>query len=137
MSKLVHINKIELASSESLSMLVVIDESTCRFKSSAAFTEININELVGVTVEDELVNNQRVYTTTATFKSCSKIPMEARRKAFRLTSVDGQRFMIGTNARPYPIIKENNPFPEKPTDSSLKTVTITWKAPHPMLRILE
>ena len=63
--------------------------------------------------------------------------MTVRQAAFRLTSVDGKRYMIGTDSRPYPIIRERNPFPEKPVDSSLKTVTITWKSLMPMLLIVE
>ncbi|MGX8697961.1 MAG: hypothetical protein ACSW8D_16395, partial [Prevotella sp.] len=92
---------------------------------------------VGVTIEDSYENNQKVYTTTATFNTCDKQPMTVRQAAFRLTSVDGKRYMIGTDSRPYPIIRERNPFPEKPVDSSLKTVTITWKSLMPMLLIVE
>lgn len=111
--------------------------ASCRITREPNFEEINIWELVGVNIEDSYENNQKVYTTTATFQTCDKEPITERQLAFRVTSMNGQRFLIGTNARPYPIIKERNPFPEKPTDSAMKTVTITWKAIYPMLRIVE
>lgn len=136
MSKLVHVRKIEIADACSLGSIQVFNETTCRFKSDPVFSEISIKELVGVTVEDSYENNQKVYTTTATFNTCDKTPMTVRQAAFRLTSMDGKRYMIGTDSRPYPIIKERNPFPEKPADSTLKTVTITWKALLPMLLIV-
>ena len=137
MSKLVHVRKIEIADAYSLGSIQVLSETTCRFKSQPVFSEISIKELVGVSIEDSYENNQKVYTTTATFKTCDKKPLTIRQAAFRLTSIDGQRYMIGTDSRPYPIIKEKNPFPEKPADSVLKTVTITWKSFLPWLLIVE
>ena len=126
-----------MADTSSLESLQVVGETSCRFRSLAVFSELHIHELVGVTIEDSYENNQKVFTTTATFKTCDKIPLTVRQVAFRLTSIDGQQYMIGTGSRPYPIIKERNPFPEKPADGSLKTVTITWKALMPMLLIIE
>lgn len=137
MSKLVHITKIEFADARSIDGLYVLNGTTCRFVSLPAFSEIGIRELVGVNIEDSYENNQKVYTTTATFNTCDKKHMTLRQTVFRLTSIDGKRYLIGTDSRPYPIIKERNPFPEKPADSALKTVTITWKAPYPMLHIID
>lgn len=137
MSKLVHIHKVEIADACSLGSIQVLSETTCRFKIQPVFSEISIKELVGVTIEDSYENNQKVYTTTATFTTCGKRPMTVRQAVFRLTSIDGKQYMIGTDARPYPIIKERNPFPEKPADTTLKTVTITWKSLLPMLLIVK
>ena len=137
MFKCVHINKIEMSPVDTLSAMEVVSESSCRFSSAVTFSGIDISELVGVTVEDDYNNNQKVFTTKATFKTCSKLQPAGRRMAFRVTSVDGKRFMIGSHARPYPIISEKNPYPERPTDAVLKTVTITWKSMLPMLLIEE
>jgi hypothetical protein len=137
MSKLVHVNKIEMLRCEDLIPMIVLSDTTCRFSREPFFTFMDIHELVGVTVEDSYENNQKVFTTTATFATCCKKPLTDRRMAFRLTSVDGKRYMIGTNSRPYPIIRQNNTFPDKPADSMLKSVTITWKAMTPMLLIVE
>lgn len=126
-----------MADACSLGSIQIIGETTCRFKSLPVFSEINIKGLVGVTIEDGYENNQRVFTTTATFNMCDKKPMNVRQAVFRLTSIDGKRYMIGTDSRPYPVIKERNPFPEKPADSSMKTVTIAWKSLLPMLLIVE
>lgn len=126
-----------MARAESLTAIRLISESVCRFTHDVEFEKINIQELVGVTVEDSYENNQKVYTTTATFQTCGKEPMTERQVAFRLTALDGHRFMIGTNSRPFPIVKEQNYFPEKPTDTSLKKVTVTWKSLFPMLLIIE
>lgn len=137
MSKLVHVNRIEMVSVDSLASMRIVSDTSCRVPVGITFTEICINELVGVTIDDDIENNQKIFTTTAVFATSNKKPLTDRRLAFRLTSVDGKKYMIGTYGRPFPIIKERNQFPEKPADSSLKTVTVTWKATLPMLRIIE
>lgn len=137
MSKLVHINKVEITKVDNLSVMRVLSDTKCRFTSEVSFEEICIQELAGVTIEDSYDNNQKVYTTTVSFHTREKQPITDRRIAFRLTSVDGKRYMVGTNTRPFPLIKENNAFPEKPADSSLKAVKVTWKSLLPMLLIVE
>lgn len=136
MSQTVHFTKIETADASGLGGLQLVGEASCRFSSTPVFTEIKVNGLVGVTVEDELENNQRVFTTTATFESCDKEPLAARRHVFRLTGADGKQYLIGTDTRPFPIIKEKNPWPAKPTESTMKTVTVMWKALLPILTIV-
>lgn len=137
MTKLVHIIKIEQIQASELSGLVVIQKSSCKLPASVNFCEIeDVRGLIGAKIEDEEQNGQKVYTTTVTLQTKEKTPGDRFRLAFRLTSIDGTQFLVGTDSRPYPVIKENNAFPEKPGDSDLKTVTITWKAPLPMLTIL-
>lgn len=137
MLKLVYIRSIEKVKAEDLTSLEIISESSCRLAHDVTFEKINIHGLVGVNVEDTYDNNQRMFTTTATFLTYDKEPIAERQLAYRVTSIEGQCYLIGTNARPFPVIKEKNPFPEKPGDSILKTVTITWKSLLPMLRIIK
>lgn len=138
MTKLVHINKIEFIRSSELSGLIRVTNSSCRIPSDVNFTEINeIVNLVGVKMEDESQKGETVYTTTVTFQTKRKDVVRWKRIAFRLTSIDGNQFLVGTGSRPYPVVKENNTFPEKPGDSTLKTVTITWRSLLPMLYIVK
>lgn len=136
MSKLVHVNKIEMVRCEELIPMVILSDTSCRMLRELDFINLDIQELVGVTVEDNYENNEKVFTTTATFTTKCKKPLTDRRMAFRLTGVNGWKYMIGTNQRPYPVIKETNEFPEKPADSTLKAVKVIWKSPYPMLRIV-
>lgn len=137
MTKLVHIAKIEQIQASELLGLVIIKNASCKLPQGVNFSEIeDIHGLVGAKIEDEEQHGQKVYTTTVTFQTGNKTPGDKVRQAYRLTSIDGTQFLVGTDSRPYAICKENNAFPEKPGDSDLKTVTITWKAPLPMLTIL-
>lgn len=136
MSKLVHVISIGIADIKSLESAIIVYGNTVHFKTRPLYEEIPVQDLVGVKIEDNYENNQKIYTTTATFLSHGSEPMDGRQACFLLRSVSGQSFLIGTHERPYPIIKETDNFPEKPADSSLKRVTVTWKAPCPMLRII-
>ena len=135
MRNLVHILKIECVSSASLTGMLIIDKNKCRIP-TVTFSKIDILDMVGVKITDAYENNQRTYTTTATFKTCAKTPLDLRGMAFRLTSKTGEKFMTGTGSRPYPVVKEDNPYPEKAVDPMTKTVTITWKSPYPPLLII-
>ncbi len=137
MSKLVHVSKIEKIYTDQLSSMKIVERTKCLFQSQPIFEEISVNELVDAVCEDSLENNEKVFTTTISFQTCDKTTSLLRRMAFRLTCLDGKKFMVGTNHRPFPIIKENNPYPGKPTESALKKITITWKSPYPMLEIVE
>ena len=137
MSKLIHIKKIEFVRIEELQSLLLLSKTTCLFKKEVDFQPMDVYELVGVTIEDSYEDNQKIYTSTVTFQtSCKGLP-DGRRWAFRLTSIDGKRYLLGCKERPYPIIKVKNNFPGKPTDTTLDTVTISWKSPLPMLLIVE
>lgn len=135
MSKLVHIKKIEMVEAGRLLPMRIVSGHSCRFDSAVNFSEIAINELVGVTVEGSMDNNQYIYTTTATFQTCDKTPFEGRRLAFRLTGIDGKQYMIGKKDRPYPIIKVQDNFPDKPAGSTARQITVVWKSTCPMLNI--
>lgn len=137
MTKLDHIVKIEQIQVSELSGLVFVKNASCKLPVGVNFCEIeDIRGLIGTKIEDDEQDGQKVYTTTVTFQTKEKTPGDRVRLAFRLTSIDGTQFLVGTDSRPYPVIKENNAFPEKPGDSDMKTVTITWKATLPMLTIL-
>ncbi len=133
---LVHIIKIEYCDVTDLAGLVRPAKASVIIPQNVNFTEINMQELTGVKMEDTLENGERRYNIEATFQTCDKTPDDKREVAFRLTSADGNRFLLGTDARPYAIMKENNPYPQQAPDSSLKTVSISYQGPNPLLLIL-
>lgn len=137
MIRLVHVNKIEKIAAVDLGNVTKTSDSSCKLLPNVNFASINnIYGLIAVKMENAVENGNQVYTTTVTYNTSDKKPGGRQRLAFRLTSVHGTQFLVGTNERPYPVVKESNPFPAAAGDTVLKTVTITWKAPMPMLRIL-
>lgn len=131
-----NIIKIETVPCSELSQMEVIGERLCHFMSDVNFTEINTYGNIQVSEESDYQNNERVWTVTVTYKTKCKNPTGNRRNAFRMTRIDGTQFVIGTYDRPFPVIKESNPYPDKPTGTTLMTTTVTWKSKHGMLEIV-
>lgn len=125
-----------MAEAASLSSMKIISDNSCLFPQTVAFTEININELAEVSIEDAYENNQIVYTTICKFQICDKKLQTYRQMAFRLTSINGSQFIIGTKSRPFPIMKSSRSYPDNPSNTYFDTVTITWKSTRPMLHII-
>ncbi len=119
----------------SLSGMKIVSPVSCRFENVPQFTEINTKSIADVRIEDVVENNIRKFTTTLQFSTCDKTPSTSRRLAYRLTTVDNSTYIIGTSSRPYPVSTESNPFPDKPTESILKKVTVKWTSVYPMLKV--
>lgn len=135
MFKSVILKKVEFASAVSLSSMEIVAPAKCKFKSEPSFTEININELADVKIEDSLENNQKIFTSILSFKTCARDPLADRRLVYRLTAADGTQYILGSKSRPFPITTEENPFPSNPTESSLKKVTVKWQSIFPLLTV--
>lgn len=137
MTRPVHVIKIERAPASAVVGMTQVTSGSCNLPQNVNFTEINIQGLVDAKMDDNIENKERIYTTTITFRTCDKTPADSRHQVFRLTTVDGNRLLVGTSSRPYPIVREHNPYPGKPGDNLLKEVTVTWKSTLPMLYIIE
>lgn len=137
MSLLVHLRSVAFTSAENLADMIVADRLFAKLPESAVFTSINIEGLANMVIEDSLDDNQRFYTTTLTFRACEKKPADIRRAAFIVESVVGKRYLIGSDVRPWPVYKEVNPFPDKPTDTALKECTVTWRATWSPLEVID
>ena len=137
MYKLVHIISIETTSASNLNALDVFDGNKSCLKVDCDWKVIPIKELADVKVEDSFENGQKYYTTTVSFYSPDRELTKSQRAAFRLTSVRGKLYLMGSNDRPYPIIKETANFPDDPKNTSMKRVVITWKSIFPLLELVD
>lgn len=137
MDKQSYFKSLEYIPASSLSGMQMLDNDLCRIPTNVNFTSINTYGLIEVTLKVSLENKQVINSVTCTFRTRDKKSFKGRHLAFRLTATDGTQHLIGTYTRPYAIIEENIPYPSKPTESTLKTVKITYKATHPMLYIAD
>ena len=137
MQNLVHINKVEYAPIDGVNSMALLSDDRCAVSQNVNFTDLNIKELAEVRQESEVENGEVVYNLTLSFNVCHDTVMPVRRLAFRLTGVDGRRYMFGTFTRPYPLIKSLLPIPGKPAESQLLQVTVTRKSTVKLLRIVE
>ena len=111
MSRLLHLIKIEYAPASAVAGMTLVTSHSCRLPVNVNFTEINIPGLVDAKMDSNLESNECVYTTALSFRTCDKTPADIRHQVFRVTAIDGNRLLIGTFQRPYPVVKEHDPYP--------------------------
>lgn len=128
--------KIEECDCSELFNAGIFSEQKCFLTANVNFEEINTVGNIQVSDESSYESNELIWTTTITYKVKTKAPQAWRRKAFRMTAIDGTKFLVGTGERPFPVIKESNPYPDKPTGTTLMTVTVTWKSRHGLMEII-
>lgn len=136
MQDIIHIIKAESAPCSSLQSLTELPDHCCRLPQNVNFTDINIVELADLKVEAEPENGTIVRAATLSFQVRSDASVPERRAAFRLTGADGRRFILGSYARPYPIIKSSTPFPGRADGSRLRSFTVTLRCADPLRQIV-
>lgn len=128
--------KIEECECSELLNAGIFSEQKCFLTANVNFEEINTVGNIQVSDESSYENNELIWTTTVTYKVKSKSPRAWRRKAFRMTAIDGTMYLVGTGDRPFPVIKESNPYPGLPTGTTLMTITVSWKSSHGLMKIM-
>ena len=136
MFKSVHIIKAEMADAEDLSGIKFIYPDKCIVPQTVAFEKIDAIELIGAKVASETEKKQKLYTTTVSLKVKGKESFDGHHKVLRLTSANGEQYLVGTDSRPYVTIKTEDNWPEKHPDNACMDVTATWTSVFPMLHII-
>lgn len=132
-----NIIKVESILCKNLSSLKQTAQFAVKFLSTYEFTEINIKKPASCEITDVIENKVRVFTNKLIFKTCEDLPQDYENFAFRLTTAEGNEYLLGNAGRPYPIITTSEPLPEKESETSLKTVTVTWKGLQKLNLIVE
>lgn len=136
MGTLRHIVKIEEGDCKDVTKYYQTSDHSVVLTESANFKEINTLGLIEVTEESNFEENERIWTVTIKYTSTCKTPESPRRKAYKLTDTSGQQYLVGSPSRPYPVVKESNPYPSKANGQILRDVTITYKSKVGMRRIV-
>ncbi len=100
------------------------------------FKEIETVGLSSATVSDKIVLHNRIFTVklVATLKNEWRNPMPL---AFRLTTVMGKQYLLGTEDLPYPIVTTVDNFPAVVTEKSGTTFTVEYSNTFGLLPILD
>jgi len=137
MSYIKNIIKIEAVRADDLSAVVFPARHLCIIPSSVVFQQIAAKSPSSCEITDKIESKVRIFTSKLTFKSSEQIDCEAHPLAYRVTTADGCRYLIGRSHRPYPVLTRTENMPGSMTDSSLITYTVTWSDVVKPLRCIE
>lgn|SRR5574344_261697 len=135
MLKLKNIIKVEYVDVIKLSSVVIVSDKDVIVPADIIFNEIDIKKPCSCEISDAVESKTRLYTTKLVFQTCDDNIPKNGFVAYKVTTANKISYLIGTYDRPYPVVNSVDPFPSALTDSTLKTVTVTYKNTLPMLKV--
>lgn len=137
MAYIKNIIKIEAAEAEKLKSVIFPARHLCILPQDVEFRQIQCKNPSSCEISDKVESKVRIFTSKLTFKSCEQINSDDIPLAYRVTTADGCRYLIGRDHRPFPILTRSELMPSSHTDSSLITYTVTWSDVIKPLQIIE
>ena len=95
---------------------------------------IDIAGLAALETSEEVEKGVRLFTTklTATL-AAERMPLPERPLAYRLTTVGGQQFLLGTAFRPFPLTVQETVAPSRAAEVSAVSLSVKWTSDVPLL----
>lgn len=84
--------------------------------------------LAAMEVSDEVADGRHTVTTKLTATLCGRYTPMAGPVAVLLTCADGTRLLLGTGERPMPAVTLADTLPDKASERSAQTITVSYAA---------
>lgn len=88
------------------------------------FSDLPLCDLAKCEVLSSIEDNTRIYKTTITARLHTNFDFGSKNYVFLLTCVNGDRFILGTDEIPHPLISFVDEFPDKPSGQSGRVITV-------------
>lgn len=136
MTQLQNINKVEFIETRYLNNMVLLSNREVSLQYWRNFSELCLVGLASADVSQTVDNGSRLTTVKMTAHIIGDFSVDNRRLAWRITTVEGEQFLIGTTEQPFPVVSVADDFPDKATERSGKTITVSWQTALDLLKIL-
>lgn len=134
---LLNIKSIEYIETRLLTNIILIHGSGVMLNYWRNFQQLPLVGLGKLECNSKVENKSKLFTSTLSANLTENFDAQDRTLAFMVTCVDGRRFLIGTNERPYPIVNTSATMPDRPTDSSLFGITVEYVDTIGLLPVLD
>ena len=101
------------------------------------FQELPLVGLAHYEVSSKVENKSRLFIHSLKALLSAHYDVHTKCYAFLLTTVDGDRYLVGGPERPWPIVNTTDSFPGKETDQAGCTLTLEHTDPFGLLRVLD
>lgn len=101
------------------------------------FEELPLVGLANCEVTSKVENRTKLFSTSLTAQLSEHFDARERHLAFLATCVDGERYLIGNNEIPYPIVNTTDTLPGRETDKSGCSLTIEFTDTLGLLPVLD
>lgn len=132
-----NLKKIEVIETRLLQNMTIIPGLGVMLNFWRNFTELPLVNLASMETVSKVENKSRLFTTSIKALLYEHFDVANRKLAFMVTTVDGDRFLVGTNESPFPVANTNDTFPEKESDPSGCTLTVEYTDTLGLLPVLD
>lgn len=117
--------------------LVLLDDHRVALQYYRPFHTLCMDGLASCEVNETIEDGSRLTTIRLTVHTTADFHVDDRRLCWRITTVDGRQYLIGLDEQPWPVATVADAYPDKATDRSGKTITVTWTTPLGLLKIID
>ena len=90
------------------------------------FRKLETVGLSSLEILDRVENKNRIYSHTLTCYLPDRFNVANRKLCFLLTAISGERYLIGTDSRPYPVVTFTDSRPESIASQCAVTMLVTY-----------
>lgn len=119
------VRSVSVASCASLSPMIRKSKTSVSLPADIAWERINVVPHGSLTVASKVDDKITVYQVTLTFRTCQDFE-PGTKQAYLVELTDGQKRLVGSDQRPWPVGTFQDVHPSKPTDNQTREVTVTW-----------
>lgn len=132
-----NITSIQILETRLLQNLTIIPGTGVMLNYWRYFTELPLVNLASMEVASKVENKSRLFTTTIKALLSEHFDVANRKLAFLVTTVSGDRFLVGNLESPFPVVNTSDVFPDKPADQSGCTLTVEYTDTLGLLPVLD
>lgn len=136
-SLLKQIKKVEMIEAKYLVNSTIIGNYGIILDFYRPFDNLSAIGLSSVENSDKIESKVRIYTSKLIALLPNQIKVGNKKLCFRVTTVSGEQFLIGTDKSPYPIVSFTETYPNSPSGKCGCTMTVTYSNTIPMLSQLD
>lgn len=132
---LLHIRRIDSCEAYHLVKTLILPKEAQAFLTEPVpWRRIDIAGLAVLETSEEVEKGVRTHTTKLTATLVGKrMPLPDRPLAYRLTTVGGQQFLLGTGFRPFPLTTQETVAPSRAAEVSAVSLSVKWTSDVPLL----
>lgn len=132
-----NLKKIEVIETRLLQNMTVIPGTGVMLNFWRNFNELPLVNLASMEIVSKVENKSRLFTTSIKALLSEHFDIASRKLAFLVTTVDGDRYLVGTNESPFPVANTTDSFPEKENEPSGCTLSVEYTDTLGLLPVLD
>lgn len=86
---------------------------------------------------DELQQSARIFTHKLACTIPARITLPECPLAWRVTSADGTRYLLGSYDKPFPVWSQTDKFPDRTSDKTVCTLNVQFTTQLPLMEMVE